>query len=232
MLLHNMKIRSKLFIAFGLFIVLMIVSSGLSLFSLDRTNTSMQNIITHDYPTTVKANLLIDNFQDFVSTQQLMLLDEEGRWSQESQKQLDAISQRITVLLDELSASRHDEASKAIIAGIRDVRQQYLASRFRILQEIQNHNRPAAIQEMMTTTVNIQQAYKAKVQELIAIEDTLMRNAGASVDQDFRTNRAQLILLALISIAAGVIMGWYIVRSITRPLNDAVQFAGAIAEGI
>ena len=58
-----------------------------------------------------------------------------------------------------------------------------------------------------------------------------MRNAGASVDQDFRTNRAQLILLALISIAAGVIMGWYIVRSITRPLNDAVQFAGAIAEG-
>lgn len=97
MLLHNMKIRSKLFIAFGLFIVLMIVSSGLSLFSLDRTNTSMQNIITHDYPTTVKANLLIDNFQDFVSTQQLMLLDEEGRWSQESQKQLDAISQRITV---------------------------------------------------------------------------------------------------------------------------------------
>ncbi|SQB37504.1 Uncharacterised protein [Citrobacter koseri] len=32
MLLHNMKIRSKLFIAFGLFIVLMIVSSGLSLF--------------------------------------------------------------------------------------------------------------------------------------------------------------------------------------------------------
>lgn len=232
MLLHNMKIRSKLFIAFGLFIVLMIVSSGLSLFSLDRTNTSMQNIITHDYPTTVKANLLIDNFQDFVSTQQLMLLDEEGRWSQESQKQLDAISQRITVLLDELSASRQDEASKAIIAGIRDVRQQYLASRFRILQEIQNHNRPAAIQEMMTTTVNIQQAYKAKVQELIAIEDTLMRNAGASVDQDFRTNRAQLILLALISIAAGVIMGWYIVRSITRPLNDAVQFAGAIAEGI
>ncbi|SUX58597.1 methyl-accepting chemotaxis protein II [Citrobacter amalonaticus] len=26
-------------------------------------------------------------------------------------------------------------------------------------------------------------------------------------------------------------MGWYIVRSITRPLNEAVQFAEAIAEG-
>ncbi len=130
MLLHNMKIRSKLFIAFGLFIVLMIVSSGLSLFSLDRTNTSMQNIITHDYPTTVKANLLIDNFQDFVSTQQLMLLDEsyaEARSRKSSWMRLASALR----YCDVLSASRQDEASKAIIAGIRDVRQQYLASRFR-----------------------------------------------------------------------------------------------------
>jgi methyl-accepting chemotaxis protein-2 (aspartate sensor receptor) len=38
----------------------------------------MQSIITSDYPTTVKANQLIDNFQEFISTQQLMLLDEQG----------------------------------------------------------------------------------------------------------------------------------------------------------
>jgi methyl-accepting chemotaxis protein-2 (aspartate sensor receptor) len=37
----------------------------------------MQSIIT-SYPTTVKANQLIDNFQEFISTQQLMLLDEQG----------------------------------------------------------------------------------------------------------------------------------------------------------
>ncbi|SUX58591.1 methyl-accepting chemotaxis protein II [Citrobacter amalonaticus] len=92
MFLRNMKIRSKLFIAFGLFIVLMMVSSGLSLFSLDRANSGMQNIITNDYPITVKANKLIDHFQDFVSTQQLMLMDEEGRWTQTSQKKLDNIS--------------------------------------------------------------------------------------------------------------------------------------------
>jgi len=231
MFLRNMKIRSKLFIAFGLFIVLMMVSSGLSLFSLDRANSGMQNIITNDYPITVKANKLIDHFQDFVSTQQLMLMDEEGRWAQTSQKKLDAISEQITVLLDELNAAPLNAESKNVIAGIRDVREQYLASRFRILQELQNHNRQAAMQEMMTTTVNVQQAYKAKVQALIAIEDRQMLRAGVQVESDFNTNRALLSALALIGIAAGGIMGWYIVRSITRPLNEAVQFAEAIAEG-
>lgn len=164
MFLHNIKIRSKLFMAFGLFIVLMVVSSALSLFSLDRANTGMQDIITNDYPTTVKANLLIDNFNDFIIAQQLMLLDEEGRWSQSSQKELSEISQRISALLDELSRENsHDAASQKIINEIREARQQYLESRFRILKDIQSNNRQAAIQEMMTRTVQVQKVYKDKV---------------------------------------------------------------------
>ncbi len=164
MFLHNIKIRSKLFMAFGLFIVLMVVSSALSLFSLDRANTGMQDIITNDYPTTVKANLLIDNFNDFIIAQQLMLLDEEGRWSQSSQKELSEISQRISALLDELSRENsHDADSQKIINEIREARQQYLESRFRILKDIQSNNRQAAIQEMMTRTVQVQKVYKDKV---------------------------------------------------------------------
>lgn len=231
MFLHNIKIRSKLFISFGLFIVLLVVSSALSLFSFDRANTGMQNIITNDYPTTVKANLLIDNFNDFIIAQQLMLLDEEGRWRQSSQKELDEISQRITALLDELSRNRHDVASQKIIAEIREAHQRYLESRFRILQDIQSNNRQAAIQEMMTRTVQVQKVYKDKVQELIAVQDAQMHNAGVQVERDFKTNRMLLITLALISIAAGCAMGWYIVHSITRPLDEAVRFAEAIADG-
>lgn len=231
MFLRNVKIRSKLFIAFGLFIVLMMVSSGLSIFSLDRANRGMQNILTDDYPITVKSNKLIDNFQEYVSTQQLMLMDEEGRWTGASQARLDAISQQISLLLDELSAAPLDDKSKTVIADIRDVREQYLASQHRIQAAVQSHNRQAAMQEMMTTTVNVQQAYKDKVMALIAIEDAQMLSAGEQVESDFKANRILLVALALAGIVAGCVMGLYIVRSITRPLDDAVQFAEAIAEG-
>ncbi len=63
MFIHDVKIGTKLFLAFGLFIVLMVVSASLSLMSLNRANNGMQTILTSDYPTTVKAgndsNLLI-----------------------------------------------------------------------------------------------------------------------------------------------------------------------------
>ncbi|VEA43897.1 Methyl-accepting chemotaxis protein II [Salmonella enterica subsp. enterica] len=137
------------------------------MFSLDRANTGMQDIITNDYPTTVKANLLIDNFNDFIIAQQLMLLDEEGRWSQSSQKELSEISQRISALLDELSRENsHDADSQKIINEIREARQQYLESRFRILKDIQSNNRQAAIQEMMTRTVQVQKSIRTKSRNL------------------------------------------------------------------
>jgi methyl-accepting chemotaxis protein-2 (aspartate sensor receptor) len=231
MFLHNVKISTKLFLAFGFFIVLLIASSTLSLLSLNQANNGMQSIITSDYPTTVKANLLINNFNDFVNTQQLILLDEQGRWTQDRQKDLNAYSANVTRLLDELTKSRQDAESQRIFASIRAVRQQFLESRFRILQEIQNGNRQAALQEMMTTTLGIQQAYKEKVMELISIEDKQMRASGDLVASNFKTNRALLLALAIFSIVVGSFFGLYIVRTITRPLGEAVSFARSIADG-
>ncbi|POT98931.1 methyl-accepting chemotaxis protein [Escherichia sp. ESNIH1] len=231
MFLHDVKIGTKLFLAFGFFIVLMVASSCLSLFSLNRANNGMQTIVNSDYPTTVKANQLIDKFQTFVSTQQLMLLDSEGKWNESMQQQLSAISGEITVLLDTLTKQLDDPQSQKILTDLRGVRQQYLDSRFRILEAVKVGNREAAVQEMMNTTVPIQNAYKQKVLELIAIQDARMRDAGKQVDSDFNTNRLMLILLALVSIGIAVLMGTVIVRAITRPLGQAVDLAEAIAAG-
>ena len=58
-----------------------------------------------------------------------------------------------------------------------------------------------------------------------------MQSAGAQVNSDFRSNRLWLIIITLFSVGAGSLIGWYIVRSITRPLGTAVAFAEAIAQG-
>lgn len=202
MFIHDVKIGTKLFLAFGLFIVLMVVSASLSLMSLNRANNGMQTILTSDYPTTVKANQLIDNFQEFISTQQLMLLDEQGTYTAQSEQRLKAISERISAILSELDNALKDKKSQQVLADIHGVRQQYLDSRYRILQAVQNNDRAGAINEMMTNTLNLQQSYKAKVQALIAIQDHEMQSAGEQVEGDFRTNRLLLVLITLFSVAA------------------------------
>lgn len=231
MFLNNVKIRTRLFMAFGFFILLLLISLALTFISLSRTNHAMQTLLNQDYPTTQKAHQLTENFQEFVSTQQQMLLDDNADRNQQQQKKLLAISAHITQLIDGLTRDRQDARSQKILAGISQVRQQYLDSRFRILQAMQSGNRAAAMQEMMTTTVRIQQSYKDHVQSLIDLEDSLMRTAGKQVNSDVRSSRAILLGLALFSLAAGLLLGIYMVRSITRPLNEAVHFARGIAAG-
>ncbi|WP_435926965.1 methyl-accepting chemotaxis protein [Dryocola sp. BD613] len=231
MSLQDVKIRTKLTLAFSLFIVLMIFTASLSLLSLHKANNGMHDIITEDYPTTIKANQLIENFQDFINVQQMMLLDDRGKFREASEKRLTELSARITALLDGLSKAQNDERSRRVLDEITAVRKEYLDSRFRILQAVQLNDRAAALEEMTTTTLQIQEKYKAKVQALIAIQNERMNIAGAEVAKDYRANRALLILITLLSIVLAATAGWLIVRSITRPLGQAVEFAQAIAEG-
>lgn len=231
MLLHDVKIRTKLIIAFTFFIVLMILSASLSLLSLSKANSGMQKIIADDYPITVKANELIDNFNDFVNIQQLMLLDDKGTFREASEVRLKEISARITGLLNTLSEARHDEPSRRALEEIAAARQEFLDSRFRILKAIESDDRAAAFNEMMTTTVEVQEKYKEKVMALIAIQNDQMNAAGGEVEESYHTNRALVILITLMSIILAAAMGWFIVRSITRPLGQAVAFAQDIADG-
>lgn len=231
MFLNDIKISTKLFLAFSFFIVLLIVSSVLSLTSLSRANDGMQTIISDDYPTTVKANELIDHLNDSIINQQLILLDEQGQKSKEWEKQLKDLSARVTLILDDLTQSRKDPESQKIIAGIKEIRQQYTESLNRVVNNVQQGNRQAALDEMMNNAQVVQQAYNDKIVELIALENRQMNTAGAQVETEYKSNRSLLLGMSIFSILAGVLIGLYIVRAITRPLDEAVNFAQAIAEG-
>ncbi|MDY0971365.1 methyl-accepting chemotaxis protein [Siccibacter turicensis] len=231
MSLHDVKIRTKLTLAFAFFVMLLILSAGLSLLSLSSANNNIQSIVGDTYPTTVKANQLIENFQEFVNVQQLLLLDEDKRWATQSEQRMAAISATITTLIKSLDGSLTDPQSRAVLARIQEIRKQYLDSRFRLLAAVQQNNRSGAMDEMMNTTVGLQDRYKKAVQELITIQNNQMNASGVSVAEDYQSNRLMLIVLGLICIALAVVIGVAIVRSITGPLSQAVAFARAIADG-
>lgn len=58
-----------------------------------------------------------------------------------------------------------------------------------------------------------------------------MREAGIQVEKDFNANLLLLVGMVLAGVIVSCIAGLYIARSITRPLEEAVQFAKAIAGG-
>lgn len=231
MLLRSIKISTKLFVAFGFSILLMVISATLSVVSLNNANDGIRDILDEDYPVTVKANLLIDYFHDFVGIQQLLLLDDKNPQIRQLAAGASETSKKITLILDEFNETLKDEASQNILKEIRSVRQQYLTSQRRMVQFSQNGDEASAINEMVNTTAGIQRAYRDNVMQLIAIQDAHMKEAGNQVESNFKTNRLLLITLTIISAIVSAVLARIIVVSITRPLDKAVTLARAIAQG-
>lgn len=229
MSLKDIKIGVKLFIAFAFFIFLLLLSSALSLISLNKANNGIQDIIYKDYPMTVNANQLMDNFYSYIGIQELILLDD--RDSERRRNELKKSSSNVVRLLKELDENAKDPQSIAVLAEIYDVRERFLQSQARLSEFLNNNNRSAAIDEMMNKTSAIQREYREKVQQFIEVQNHRMQAAGVIVDGDYHFNKYLLITLTIISIAIACIMGWFITLSITRPLGAAVGFAQAIAEG-
>lgn len=155
MFLQNIKIRTKLIFTYAFLIILLIVSIGFSLLSLSRATNNIQAIVTEAYPMTVKANLLIDNFQTYVEAQQLMLLDVDKRWATKTDKTATKATNRITQLFKELDNKLEDDDSRKAMVSLEEIREQYNASRYRIVDAMQKNDREGAIDELVDTTITL-----------------------------------------------------------------------------
>ena len=225
----NLKISIKLTIAFGVFITLIVLSSIFSSVNLSRANEGMQQVLFKSYPIASTAGQMMDNFYSYIAMQQLILLDDRG--SDKRKEELAKISQNITSLIEKLDNSVTDSRSKEALSDLHLIRKQFHESQARIMELLNQNNRQAAIDEMMTKTLSIQRDYREQIQTLMSIQDLDMQEVGHQVNEDYETNKVLLAILSFVSIAIGCAMGWFITISITRPLDSAVGFAQAIASG-
>lgn len=225
----NLKISIKLTIAFGVLITLIVLSSIFSSVNLSRANEGMQQVLFKSYPIASTAGQMMDNFYSYVAIQQLILLDDRG--SDKRKEELAKISQNITSLIDKLDNSVTDSRSKEALSDLHLIRKQFHESQARMMELLNQNNRQAAIDEMMTKTLSIQRDYREQIQTLMSIQDLDMQEVGHQVNEDYETNKVLLAILSVVSIAIGCAMGWFITISITRPLDSAVGFAQAIASG-
>lgn len=207
MFFKNFKIRTKLTIAFTTFVMLIMLGSGFALMGLNSANQDIHDVVDDIYPATVKANLLINNFNEFIIFQQLTMLDEQGSLAAEQESKKAEITAKVAQLLKELDETAHDAESKKILAEVYDIRQQYITSQNFVVKAFNENNRHAAVNELITKTSAIQLKYRDKILEFIELQNKKMNEAGDAVEHDFIEKRIFLVLLTLASIIVGSILG-------------------------
>ncbi|MCL2894899.1 methyl-accepting chemotaxis protein [Brenneria tiliae] len=231
MSLSNWRIGYRLGAGFSFLVLMLLIVGSVAITKLTDFNNKMDDIVTRDYPLTVKSNQLIDELNAFLNNQQLLLLLKSETEVNQQLELTKASSVKVSQLMEYLQTHVDDARSLAILSSIGDIRRDFLASANKLSGFAVAGDLAGATAEYFNVTRVVQQKYKDKIAELIESQDAKMAASAQDVAESYRETRTLMAIVIIASIIAGLIIASLITRSVTHPIQEALAIAENVSKG-
>jgi methyl-accepting chemotaxis protein len=231
MMKMNMKVGTRLAAGFGMVVLLMIGITMLGITRLGALNDSTSLIVNDRYPKVAMANAVLTGISDTaILMRNMLILDDPEKIKSEMANLLE-IRKGVVENLDKLDKALSTEKGKQIYKAIVDARAKYAVGQTEFLKLIGEGKKQEASSLLLSTVMQDQQAYINEVKGLVKLGGTLMEKSGEEAASNFRS--ASNLMAALTALATLLACGfaYWTTRSITVPLNRAVQVARTVAAG-
>jgi methyl-accepting chemotaxis protein len=233
MKITNLKIGTRLSIAFALVLSLTALMTGVGISQLQRvvTATNEMNEAAH------KERLSLEWLQG-IATNSVRTFAKARTTSPDDEKYfqeaMEAQSADVSKIQKELEPLILSEEGKRLLSIVAAKRKEYTDIRNNIFKlKAENSEGGAAelsalISNKMVPAMN---AYTQAVHDVVNFQKTIFENAQKDVQSYYELGRNVLLLLGAIAVAIGAALAWFLSRSITQPLSYAVTVASTIASG-
>ncbi len=226
----NLRIGVRLGIGFGLMVLLLTIISIFSYTRLMQINTNIGDVINDKFPKTVVANNIVDQINVIARALRNSLLVK----GDDVQKELDRVNEArklITENFDKLEKSIHSEDGKKKLAEALDARKVYVDDQNKFIELQKAGKRDEAIDLMVSKIRKSQGDYLKSVAALIDFQSNLMKKTGEEANAAVTGAQQMIVALSLVSILLALGFAFWITRSITGPLTEAVEVANNLSEG-
>jgi methyl-accepting chemotaxis protein len=230
-MVKNMTIKIRLMIGFGVVILVALIIAIASLVALNSTHKDLDKIVRDRWPKTVSANDIANNINVVARALRNALLVKDRAVIKEELGRAEEADKKIDEKIENLNKSVVSEKGKELIGAIKDSKTAYMENRKIVVRAIQNGKKDLAAELLLKRLRQKQAAYFKTVEDLIVYQGSLMEESGENAAKNVRNVTVLILILLAIAISLGLTSSLWIIRSITRPLNEAVKAANRIAEG-
>ncbi|HCI52111.1 MAG TPA: methyl-accepting chemotaxis protein [Gallionella sp.] len=226
----NLRIGVRLGIGFGLMVLLLATISVVSYLRLTQISTEIGDVINDKFPKTVMANDIIDQINVIARSMRNSLLVKPD----EVQKELDRLMEARKVILDrfdKLEKTIHSDDGKKVLAEALDARKVYVDDQNKFLELQKAGKRDEAVEFMISKIRKSQGDYIKAVSALVEFQSALMTKTGNEANTAAEGAKSLILVLSLAAILIALSFAFWVTRSITRPLDEAVKVANNLSEG-
>ncbi|HJV49903.1 MAG TPA: methyl-accepting chemotaxis protein [Noviherbaspirillum sp.] len=227
----NLKVGTRLATGFGLVLFLLIAIAILGIGGLKTINDSTDLIVNDRYPKVATGNRVLHGISSTAIHMRNLLVLTDPAKIREELNEIARVRKENDGSLAELDRVLSTPKGRELFKAVQDARAKYREQQKEYLRLVEEGKKDEAAALLMDGVVREQQAYFGQVVDLVDLGGKLMVQSGHDAAEQYRTGAAIMIGLSLFAVLVAAGFAWWVTRSITRPLNQAVQVARTVASG-
>jgi methyl-accepting chemotaxis protein len=229
--LNDMKIRTRLMLGFAVMAALIAVLGAAALYNLMKIHQEFGNVMDNRYPKLMIANdIKAVNNDVSQAIRNLFIVSDPD----DIKAQFDLIAgsaKRTNENIDRLKNTITSAEGKAALDKLMEARADYRKPREKVIELLKAGRAEEAKNAVLLDLRPKQIAYMDRLEDLIKLQDKLMRDSGADVAGTVAETKLTIASLLALAFAAAFVLAWWIIRSTTRPIDAAVTIMRAVAAG-
>ncbi|QWT45872.1 methyl-accepting chemotaxis protein [Azospira inquinata] len=231
----NLKIGARLGIGFGLAVVLTVAIVLVALSRLSALNEEVQSLVHGRWEGAVAANKIVESLGNIRSDFRTHYITNDKSVERKKLEDIEASAKTIKEEFAKLDAIAKTEKGKKLVRDAADGFDKLLPM-FDVQKGLADtssaqYNKDKAAEFLLGEFTLAIRAERAKVNDLLEFEVQAFADSGEAATQAYTDGRNTLITITVILVILSLGMAFWITRSITQPVGEALGAANALAAG-
>ena len=227
----NLKIGVKLGCGFAVVLILLAVVALVGLLRVNELSRQIDDLV-HDKMVKVKnANDVADHLAAIARAQRNILIYKTDEKTKEQVARIETRRKDIAGVVEQMEKLHYSESGRKYFDDLKDKRKTYLGYQTSFEDAVKAKSWDESMKIFDEHLRPTYDAYLKSLSDWTDHEDEASKKVGDAAAALATSTATLVIALALAAIALGAAMAFLVTRSITKPLNEAMGVADALAEG-
>ncbi|WP_223509543.1 methyl-accepting chemotaxis protein [Rahnella sp. GSA61A] len=231
-LINNMRVGARLGAAFSLVILLLVIVSGIAITKISSINTSIEQIISDRYVKVRLAFDVRDGVNDQIKYLRGIVIDTKNpEQNKKRYLQLDDTVKKTNLAMDKIAAIQSTVTGKQKIKTLQEAGETFETAKEQLIALARAGDMDGATEFVLRKLTTSQNAYLDLATAFANSQDQQLQAEGKTAIADGATAIQLTLIFSALAILMAAALGYFLTRSITRPLHTAVKVAENVAAG-
>ena len=229
--MKNLKIGMRLAIAFGMVMMLMAIMFSVALVQLHTQKDDADDTLQNIYPKAAAAQRASYIAMDIARIVRNLILVNDPKAKESNKAALDKNKKEVLELVDKLDRLAISDRERELMKAIRETHVAYTNYTNSVVDSALANNDADATKNLYGENYKTQAAYLAALKDLVDFQEKKMTEGGQRQHSAYSSAVTIMGGLFVVALLAGIFFAYWATRSVTRPIQKAVDVAKTVAAG-